>query len=144
MHVGVIDEREVDINHFNGVGHDQIFMRMHLHAGEFLRENQLQAEIGTFIMAGYETTAHTLSFTIYNIALHPHVQKSIYNELRSTGFLQGSGDTSKELRYEDLKNFRYLGNVLKESMRMFPVVAAVPRYITPVLGAIQCLLPSLN
>ena len=36
--------------------------------GDTFDDEQLQAEIGTFIMAGYETTAHTLSFTIHSIA----------------------------------------------------------------------------
>lgn len=98
-----------------------------LSAGKKLDDEQLKAEIGTFIMAGYETTAHTLSFTLYNIATHAQVQDNIVKELVSTGLLMANGTPGREPQYDDLKNLIYLNAVLKESMRMYPVVAAFPR-----------------
>ena len=96
-------------------------------AGKGLSNSQIQAEIGTFIMAGYETTAHTLSFTLYNIAAYAHVQKQVTQELQATGLLLSTGQVGRELLFEDLRDLPYLNSVLKESMRMFPVVAAFPR-----------------
>ena len=78
-------------------------------------------------MAGYETTAHTLSFTLFSIAAHAHVQSSIVKELEARGLLLSTGHPGRELIYDDLRKLPYLNAVLKESMRMFPVVAAVPR-----------------
>ena len=80
-------------------------------------------------MAGYETTAHTLSFTLYNIASHPRVQENIAKELVTIGLLMENGVLGREPHYEDLKNLTYLSAVLKESMRMYPVVAAFPRQV---------------
>lgn len=80
-------------------------------------------------MAGYETTAHTLSFTLYNIAAHAHVQDFIVEELLSCGLLSDDGLPGREPQFEDLKNLTYLNAVLKESMRMYPVVAAFPRHV---------------
>ena len=96
-------------------------------AGFTYTGEQLQAEIGTFIMAGYETTAHTLSFTMHCIASNPNVQRRIYNEMQEHKLLDKCGNTIRNVEYEDLPALRYLSAVLKESMRILPVVAAFPR-----------------
>ena len=85
-------------------------------------------------MAGYETTAHTLSFTLYSIAAYKNVQNSIFDELHAKGLVSQSGFPGRELHYDDLRDLSYLSSVLKESMRMFPVVTAVPRCAIPVFG----------
>ena len=79
-------------------------------------------------MGGFETTAHTLSFTLFCIASHPDVQKKIADELQALGLLPSVGHRSaRDLQYDDLHQLTYLDSVLKESMRMFPVVAGFPR-----------------
>ena len=90
-------------------------------------DEQLQAEIGTFIMAGYETTAHTLSFTLHCIASNANIQENIIREFRLHGILHRDGQIRRKIEYSDLADLRYLGAVLKESMRILPVVAAFPR-----------------
>ena len=95
--------------------------------GDMFDTKQLQAEIGTFIMAGYETTAHTLSFTIHCIASNPHVQQQIVAEMQSHNLLDKDGIRMRNVDYTDLPALKYLGAVLKESMRMLPLVAAIPR-----------------
>lgn len=79
-------------------------------------------------MGGFETTAHTLSFTVFCIASHPDVQQKIAVELQALGLLPCAGKSpAKDLQYDDLHQLTYLDSVLKESMRMFPVVAGFPR-----------------
>ena len=95
--------------------------------GEKVDDEQLQAEIGTFIMAGYETTAHTLSFTLHSIASNKEVQQNIHQELQRHGILDETGNALRDVEYADLPALTYLGAVLKESMRILPVVAAFPR-----------------
>lgn len=56
---------------------------------------QIAAQSNTFILAGYETTANTLSFSIYNIALHPEVQQRLLQEVDSFG-------RDKRVTYADL------------------------------------------
>lgn len=109
---------------------------MYCDVGTSLPDEQITAEIGTFIMAGYETTAHTLSFTLFSIAAYSSVQSSICDELKSAGLLMQSGYLGRELQYDDIRDLSYLSSVLKESMRMFPVVAAFPR-CQPVLLVIE-------
>ena len=95
--------------------------------GHGLTDRQLQAEVGTFIMGGFETTAHTLSFTLFCIATSPGVQEKIADELRDMGLLNADGSLGRPIQAEDLNLLSYLSNVIKESMRMFPVVAGFPR-----------------
>ena len=96
-------------------------------AGQPLSDARLKAEIGTFIMGGFETTAHTLSFTLFALAANPHVQARLAAELAAAGLLHRPGCPARQLEPDDLRALPYLCNVLKESMRMYPVVAGIPR-----------------
>ena len=87
----------------------------------------MQAEIGTFIMGGFETTAHTLSFTLFAVATNPAVQARMAEELAAAGLITRHGIPARQLEYDNLRALPYLCNVLRESMRMFPVVAGIPR-----------------
>lgn len=46
---------------------------------------QVIAQSNTFILAGYETTANTLAYCIYNIAAHPEVQQRLLAEVDAFG-----------------------------------------------------------
>ncbi len=48
-----------------------------------LTENEILAQAILFLLAGYETTAATLSFVAYNLALYPECQEQLYNEVDS-------------------------------------------------------------
>lgn len=37
-----------------------------------------------FIFAGYETSSSSLSFLAYNLATHPHIQKTLQEEIDET------------------------------------------------------------
>ncbi|KAK9827287.1 hypothetical protein WJX81_000437 [Elliptochloris bilobata] len=99
-------------------------------AGRPLSDARLQAEIGTFIMGGFETTAHTLSFTLFALATYPAVQAKLAAELTDAGLVARAGRPARQLEFDDLRALPYLCNVLRESMRMFPVVAGIPRFTT--------------
>lgn len=68
----------------------------------------------TVFMAGYETSAMTMSYVALMLALHPEidarVEKEIFENYRP-------GD---EINYEMLKKFPYLEMVIKETMRLYP------------------------
>ena len=48
-------------------------------------------------MGGFETTAHTLAFTLFCIATHPHVEDKILAELQSLGLVGGSAEKGESL-----------------------------------------------
>ena len=82
-------------------------------------------------MGGLETTAHSLSFTLYCIAGNPEVQEGIIQELIQNNLIPSGGvcadSSTPVLQYEHLTHLRYLDAVLKESMRMYPAVTGFPR-----------------
>ena len=96
-------------------------------AGSPLSDGQIVAEIGTFLMGGLETTAHSLSYTLYCIATHPEVQAEILQELIQIKLIPKTGPRPSQLKHHHLTQLRYLDAVLKESMRMYPAVAGFPR-----------------
>ena len=93
-------------------------------------------------MAGYETTAHTLSFTIHSIASNKEVQQNIVLELQRNGNLDQAGNALRSVEYADLPALTYLGAVMKESMRTLPVVAAFPRFVQLQPQSLPCV-PSI-
>jgi cytochrome P450 len=57
----------------------------HRGTGEQLSDKVVMAQSNTFILAGYETTANTLAFSIYNIARYPEVQERLLEEVDAFG-----------------------------------------------------------
>ena len=46
-----------------------------------LTDEEVVAHAVTFILAGYETTANTLAYTSYLLALNPHIQEKLQSEI---------------------------------------------------------------
>ncbi len=80
--------------------------------GTGLTDAELRDELMTLLLAGHETTATALSWTLERLVRHPDVLARLADELRA-----GEGDD-------------YLDAVIKESLRLRPVVPAVARYLT--------------
>ena len=51
--------------------------------GKKLSNEQITAHSLTFFLAGYETTANTLSYTAYLLAIHPEVQEKLQRDIDS-------------------------------------------------------------
>jgi cytochrome P450 len=88
--------------------------------GSAMNDRQLRDEIMTFLLAGHETTAVSLSWTWYLLSQHPEVAKKLHEELN--GVL---GDRSPQL--EDLARLPYTDKVVKESMRLYPPAWSLAR-----------------
>lgn len=80
-----------------------------------LRDNLL-----TFIVAGHETTALTLSWALYLCAFDPEVQDKLRTEAQSV--LEGRVATA-----EDCDALPYTEQVIKEALRLYPPAAFVSR-----------------
>lgn len=80
-----------------------------------LRDNLL-----TFIVAGHETTALTLSWALYLCAFDPEVQDRLRSEAQSV--LQGRVATA-----EDCDALPYTEQVIKETLRLYPPAAFISR-----------------
>ena len=72
-------------------------------------------------LAGHETTASSLTWTLYLLSLYPKEQEKAYNEICEV--LQDS----KEIKIAHLRQFKFLTNVFKESLRLYPPVGFFAR-----------------
>ncbi|MGH0190641.1 UNVERIFIED_CONTAM: hypothetical protein FKN15_049007 [Acipenser sinensis] len=77
----------------------------------------------TFFIAGQETTANQLSFTIMELTRQPEIIKKLRVEVDD---VIGS---KRDIDYEDLGKLTYLSQVLKESLRMYPPAPGTSRWI---------------
>ncbi|PNH07895.1 hypothetical protein TSOC_005598 [Tetrabaena socialis] len=77
-----------------------------------------QPLIGILFVEGFETTGHTISWTLFNIATTPGVQEAVAAELRSVGLLvraapEGGPSAARPLELDDLKRLPYLTACVK-------------------------------
>jgi len=84
---------------------------------DFIRNNIL-----TLFLAGHETTANSLTWTFYYLARNPHIAEKMYAEIDRV--LAG-----RAAQMSDLPHLPYTLMVLKEAMRIEPVVSVIPRII---------------
>ncbi|XP_015189800.1 PREDICTED: cytochrome P450 4C1-like isoform X2 [Polistes dominula] len=92
--------------------------------GEYSEEN-IRHEMNTFIFAGSDTAAGTLTFLFLILASFPEVQNKVYKELYD---MYGSSNQNDDpITYDDTKNMKYLERVIKETLRLFPPAPIVSR-----------------
>lgn len=72
-----------------------------------------------FMFAGFDTTAGTLSFISYYLAMFPEVQEKLRDEIEQ--FIGLESDPT----YESLLNLKYADAVLKETLRLNPIGGVV-------------------
>ena len=91
-------------------------------SGTFTQEEIIDEFITMFI-AGQETTANSLAFTLYEILTNPDVEAKLWNEIREV-----LGD-KEEVEFEDLGKLKYTGQVLEEGLRKHPIAPGPPSRI---------------
>lgn len=70
------------------------------------------------ILAGYETTANTLAYSIYLLGKNPRAQEQLLQEVDA--FPQQPG-------YDDLPSFPYAAAVINEALRLYPPATILTR-----------------
>ena len=90
-------------------------LRSHDSEAGQMSDRQLRDELMTLFLAGHETTAIALSWTIYLLAQHPEIDAALAEELETV-----LGGRAPE--FEDLTRLRFTEMVIKESMRLYPPV----------------------
>ncbi|XP_040268614.1 cholesterol 24-hydroxylase-like isoform X1 [Bufo bufo] len=77
----------------------------------------------TFFIAGQETTANQLAFVVQELARHPEILQKVQAEVDE---VIGS---RRYVETDDLPKLRYLSQVLKETLRLYPPVPGTPRLL---------------
>ncbi|GJQ68161.1 hypothetical protein Trydic_g16817 [Trypoxylus dichotomus] len=88
-------------------------------------DDSLINELCTFMLAGQDSVAAEVSFTLYQLALHQSVQEKVYLELETI-----FGDSDRPTDAKDLQNMKYLEQCIKETMRLYPAVPIISRKLS--------------
>ncbi|PCH40911.1 cytochrome P450 [Wolfiporia cocos MD-104 SS10] len=86
-----------------------------------LSDSEMMGNIFAFLIAGYETTAHSLAYALILLALHQDEQEALYQHIRS---VLPDGRVSS---YDDMNQLTYSLAVFLETLRMFPPVNMIPK-----------------
>ena len=78
-----------------------------------ITDEMIEAQGMVFLLAGFETTASTLSSLIYHVAMYPEVQEKIIEEIRDN---IGSDD----ITHESISTLEYLEACIMETLRVCP------------------------
>lgn len=90
--------------------------------GEGMTDLQLRDEVMTMFLAGHETTANALAWTLLLLGRHPEALAKVHAELDEV--LEG-----RTPGLDDLSSLTYLGQVLDEGMRLYPPAWLVARSV---------------
>ncbi len=97
-----------------------VLLKLQDEDGVGMTDLQVRDEVMTFILAGHETSAHTLAWTCMLLAQHPEAEAKLVEELETIL-------NNRVPSFADIPNLKYTEWVLLESMRLYPAAWALGR-----------------
>ena len=82
----------------------------------------IREEVDTFMFEGHDTTASSLSFILYLLAIHPEIQTKLQSEIDASFNIEGSVT-------DKITNMKYLDCVIKEGLRLHPPILFMARLV---------------
>jgi cytochrome P450 len=145
------DNKEKDLNEKKKTSNDEeesskrkafldLLLDHHLNGGD-LSEEGIREEVDTFMFEGHDTTSMALSWIIFLLGHHPHVQEKLWSEIdalfeeieaestREASSTPSSNEipSSPQIPLSKLKDLKYLDCVVKEGLRLCPSVPFIGR-----------------
>jgi cytochrome P450/NADPH-cytochrome P450 reductase len=96
-----------------------------------LSDENIRDQIITFLIAGHDTTANTLAWTLYELSRNPDIKKKLLQEIADTRINHTDLPTS-----EQISNLKYMHQVLKETLRKHPPLRSLGKYCKK-----ECIVP---
>ena len=81
-------------------------------SGERFSFEEILDQVSMLFLAGHETTASSLTWTLYCLSLDQDAQQKAYNEIISI-------NKDGKFSISDIKDMKYLTNVFKEALRLY-------------------------
>lgn len=115
------EERTGTAAHFNKEDYiseaDPSILRFLIASKEEVKSNQLRDDLLSMLVAGHETTASVLTWTLYLLTKHPEMMAKVQEEIDDK---LGAKINSGDLTLNDLLETNYLRWCIYESMRLYP------------------------
>lgn len=115
-----ITQQTINYRKLNSINRNdffQLFMQLH-DQGQEITMNQVTANAFLFVLAGYETSASTLTFCLYEISKNQEIQRKIQKEI------DGLGNNFDYEKYSDLK---FTEKCIEETLRKYPIIPMLNR-----------------
>nr|XP_047133778.1 LOW QUALITY PROTEIN: cytochrome P450 4V2-like [Hydra vulgaris] len=94
---------------------------LNIHKKKEIDMEGIQEEVDTFIFAGHDTISVALSWTLWLLGKYSEIQRKLH---KSIDEMSNGGSL-----FEKVRNFKYLENIIKESMRIHPPVPMYGRTV---------------
>lgn len=92
--------------------------------GNDFSDTDVRSEVNTFMVAGHDTVAGSISWILYHLAQNPEHQERCREEIR--GIL---GDGSS-ITWDQLREMSYTTMCIKESLRLMPTAFSISRELS--------------
>lgn len=96
--------------------------------------DELVDQVATLFLAGHETSAGSLAWSLYLLANSPEVQERMYDEVTAV-----SGDD--DITYSSIRELELTRNVFRETLRLYPPVGFFARQTSKVEHMLDKVLP---
>ncbi|XP_013142856.1 PREDICTED: cytochrome P450 4V2-like [Papilio polytes] len=91
---------------------------------EVMNDKFIRDHVNTLIFAGHDTITLVMQVVMIVIGSYPAVQDKLYSELQEV-----FGGSDRDVEKDDLTKLFYMDAVLKETMRLYPIVPFLGRYV---------------
>jgi len=91
-----------------------------------LSDEEIISQVRSIMLAGHETTAKALTFTLWELAKHPDCQEKLRAEVNET-LANAKARGGADLTADDFESMPYLAAIMKESLRINPIAVEVSR-----------------
>ena len=99
-------------------------------SNEKMSDKQVRDEVMTIFIAGHETTSNALTWTFYLLSQYPDVERKLHDELELVLGNNSSNNAGNRIpTADDIPKLQYTERVLRESMRLYPPVWTMGRYV---------------
>lgn len=99
-----------------------LLIRANLEEADGMNDSDVRAQIGTFLIAGHETTSTAMSWTLLGLCQNLEAQRKLREELRTLN--------TDDPTMDELKALPYLDMVIRESLRLYAPVFVSRRVAT--------------
>jgi cytochrome P450 len=95
-----------------------------------LSDSEVMGNLFAFIVAGHETSANSIHFSLIHLAMQPYVQRKVQMDLEKVFRGRSMSEWEYESDFPKLLN-GCLGTVMSETLRLQSPVLTIPKVVSP-------------